>query len=61
MSFLTWMTQYNKAFVGIIMILVYLINQKYGIELPVDDNTAVAILGMLISAVTYFVPNTKVE
>lgn len=61
MSFSDWVQQYNKAFVGIIMVAVYLVNKKYGIELPIDDETALAILGMIISAVTYAVPNKKIE
>ena len=58
MKFINWLTQYNKAFVAIIMVLVYLVNKKYGIELPVDDQTATIILGMIISALTYAVPNS---
>lgn len=58
MKFINWLTQYNKAFVAIIMIAVYLVNKKYGIELPVDDQTATIILGMIISALTYAIPNS---
>lgn len=61
MKFINWLTQYNKAFVAIIMVLVYLLNKKYGIELPVDDQTATVILGMLISALTYVIPNSHPE
>lgn len=57
MKFLDWFQQYNKAWVGIAMVGIYLINKKYGIELPIDEDTTVAILGMLVSAVTYAVPN----
>lgn len=58
MKFINWLTQYNKAFVAIIMVLVYLINKKYGVELPIDDQTATIVLGMIISALTYIVPNS---
>lgn len=56
-KFLDWFQQYNKAWVGIITIAIYLVNKKYGIEIPLDDDTTIAILGMLVSAVTYAVPN----
>jgi len=58
MKFINWLTQYNKAFVAIIMVLVYLVNKKYGVELPIDDQTATIILGMIISALTYVIPNS---
>ena len=57
MTFSEWFQQYNKAWVGIFMVILYLMNKHYGIELPIDEDTAVSILGMLISAVTYYVPN----
>lgn len=56
-KFLDWFQQYNKAWVGIITIGLYIINKKYGWEIPLDDDTTIAILGMLVSAVTYAVPN----
>jgi hypothetical protein len=61
-KFTDWFQQYNKAWVGLITIGVYLINKHYGWELPIDDDTTLAILGMLVSAITYAVPNKpKVE
>lgn len=56
-----WLAQYNKAFVSILMVLVYLVNREYGIELPVTDETATAILGMVISVITYLVPNKQLK
>lgn len=60
MTFMGWFQQYNKAWVGIIMIVIYLVNKHYGWELPMDDDTAIALLGALVSAITYAVPNKKV-
>lgn len=57
MKFLDWFQQYNKAWVAIVMVGLYLINKKYGIDIPLDEDSTVAILGMLVSAVTYAVPN----
>jgi TRAP-type C4-dicarboxylate transport system permease large subunit len=54
-----WLQQYNKAFVGIVMVVIYLINLHYGIELPLDESTMTVILGALISLITYLVPNKK--
>lgn len=59
MSFMDWFQQYNKAWVGIVMVMLYLLNKSYGIDLPLDEDTTISILGMLISAVTYFVPNKQ--
>lgn len=56
-KFLNWAQQYNKAWVGIAMVAIYLVNKHYGIDLPLDEDTTIAILGMLVSAVTYTVPN----
>lgn len=60
MKFLNWAQQYNKAWVGIFMVSVYLVNKHYGIELPIDEDTAISLLGMLVSAVTFAVPNKKI-
>jgi len=56
-----WLAQYNKAFVSIIMVGVYLLNREYGINLPITDETAMTILGMLISVLTYLIPNKKIK
>lgn len=56
-GFLNWFQQYNKAWVGLITIAVYLVNKKYGWDIPLDDDTTIALLGALVSALTYMVPN----
>lgn len=61
MKFINWLQQYNKAFVAIVMVMIYLVNKHYGWELPIDESSTIAILGMLISGVTYLVPNKQVE
>lgn len=61
MTFSEWFQQYNKAWVGIAMIVLYLVNKNYGIDIPLDEDTTISILGMLISAVTYLVPNRQVK
>lgn len=59
MKFIDWFQQYNKAWVGIIMMTLYLVNKHYGWDIPLDEDTSIAILSMLISAVTYAVPNRQ--
>ena len=57
MKFLDWMQKYNKAWVGIVTVAIYLINKKYGWDIPWDDNATIALLGAIVSGITYAVPN----
>lgn len=59
--FFLWLSQFNKAFVSLTMFVIYYINTKYGIELPIDETTVILVWGTLASLVTFYVPNTKPE
>jgi len=52
---------YNKALVPIVMCSLYLINRKYGIDLPLSEDNVAIILAAVTSAVTYQVRNHPVE
>lgn len=52
---------YNKALVPVFMCAIYLINRKYGIELPLSEDNVTIIVAAVTSAVTYQVRNHPVE
>lgn len=52
---------YNKALVPIVMCTLYLINRKYGVDLPLSEDNVAIILAAVTSAVTYQVRNHQVE
>ena len=52
---------YNKALVPIVMCTLYLINRKYGVDLPLSEDNVAIILAAVTSAVTYQVRNHPVE
>jgi len=61
MRFLRWIGQYNKALVAFTMAIIYFFNARYGIELPIDEES-VTIFWLTISGIlTYLVPNVKKE
>ena len=61
MKFLNWIAQYNKALVPVTMAVVYYLNTKYGIDIPIKESDA-AIIWMTISGfITWVVPNKKLK
>lgn len=52
---------YNKALVPIVMCTLYLVNRKYGVDLPLSEDNVAIILAAVTSAVTYQVRNHLVE
>lgn len=61
MKFLRWLTQYNKALVALTMAVVYFLNSKYGIVIPLDETTANTLWLTISAFITFLVPNTKGE
>lgn len=61
MKIISWLAQYNKALVPLIMAGVYFLNATYGWELPVDEASVVTTLGLLTTILVWAVPNKKVE
>lgn len=59
--FFLWLSQYNKALVPLTMAIVYWVNAKYGVELPIDETSVMILWGTIGSLVTFAVPNTKPE
>lgn len=53
-------TAYNKAIVAVLAPLVILVNQKWGLALPVDEVTLSALVATITGALVYLVPNRKV-
>jgi len=54
-----WIAERYKAFVPLIMVGIYLINQHYGWELPLTNDDVVALLGVIISIGVHAVPNKR--
>jgi len=52
---------YNKALVPIVMCTLYLVNRKYGVDLPLSEDNVAIILTAVTSAATYQVRNHPVE
>lgn len=53
------LTPLDKAIVAVLVPLVILANQKYGLTLPVDEATLGAIVAALTGLAVYFTPNKK--
>ncbi|PSH64648.1 hypothetical protein CU103_12245 [Phyllobacterium sophorae] len=54
------MTKYNKAFVPLVMGVIYLINAKYGVQLPIGETEAAVVVTLVTSFLTWLIPNKKV-
>lgn len=55
-----WLAHYNKAFVPVVMVGVYLINKNYGVALPINSTEVEMIIYALLTAAGVFaVPNGK--
>jgi TRAP-type C4-dicarboxylate transport system permease large subunit len=52
-------TAYNKAIVAVLVPLVILANQKWGLALPVDEATLGALVAAITGAFVYFIPNKE--
>lgn len=52
-------SRYNKAIVPLVMGLLYFLNTYFGIQLPVDEQTANTIFIFVTSFFTYLVPNAN--
>lgn len=57
MKLLLWLVQYNKAFAAFTVAIIAYFNTKYGIEIPLDDETVSIIWATLGGFVTWIVPN----
>jgi len=51
------MMYYNKALVAVAMAFLYYLNQNYGVELPVSEDQANLLVGMITALLVYMVPN----
>lgn len=51
------MTKYNKAYVPIVLGLLFFLNQKFGINIPLDETGITAIATVVTSLFVYLVPN----
>ena len=61
MQFIKWLTQYNKFLVALTMAMIFFLQDRSGVQLPIDQDT-VASFWMFISAIlTFLVPNAKPE
>jgi len=61
MKFLNWIAQYNKALVPVTMAVVYYLNTKYGIDIPIKESDAVVIWMTISGIITWAVPNKKLK
>lgn len=61
MKFLNWIAQYNKALVPVTMAVVYYLNTKYGIDIPIKESDAVIIWMTISGFITWAVPNKKLK
>jgi hypothetical protein len=61
MQILLWLLQYNKAFAAFTMTIVYFLNAKYGIEIPLDETSAGIIWSVVAGFITWLVPNIVPE
>lgn len=60
MTFTQWITQYNKAFVPVIMIALYFINKKFGWDIPLSEDDVMLLFAAITALGVHQVPNTKV-
>lgn len=51
------MSKYNKAFVPLLMGIIYLLNSKFGIDIPLSEAQASILVAMVTSATVWAVPN----
>lgn len=51
------MTKYNKAFVPILMGIIYLLNEKYGVSIPLSETEATMLVTLVTSTIVWLVPN----
>lgn len=58
---MSWLMKYNKAFVPLVMTIIYFLNAYYGIEIPLDETSLMIIFGVITSFLTWLVPNKKEE
>lgn len=58
---LLFLSRYNKALVPLTMALVYFLNTKYGVKIPLDEQTANTIWMTVGAFITFLVPNGKGE
>lgn len=59
MKVINWVTQYNKALVPLVMTLVYFLNTRYGIEIPLKESDVVIAIGIITGFITWAVPNKE--
>lgn len=57
MKLLLWLIQYNKAFAAFTVAIIAYINTKYGIEIPLDDETVSILWATIGGFITWLVPN----
>ncbi len=53
------LTQYDKAIAAVLVAVFMWANQRFGLALPVDADTLSLLVGAVVTAVVYFVPNKK--
>ena len=51
------MLYYNKAVVAVAMAVIFYLNKNYGIELPVTEDQAQILVGLLTAFLVWAVPN----
>ena len=57
MKFLANLGRYNKALVPLTMAVVYFLNSRYGVEIPLDEATANTIWMTVGAFLTFLIPN----
>lgn len=53
------LTPFDKAIVAVLIPLILLANQKWGLTLPVDETTIGALVAGITGLAVYFTPNKK--
>ena len=51
------LTNIDKAIVALLIPLLTWLNQKYGLKVPVDDQTLLVLVGVVTSIIVHQVPN----
>lgn len=59
MFILLWLAQYNKALVAFTMSLIYFFNARYGVEIPLDEETVGILWAAISGFATWLIPNIK--
>lgn len=57
MKIFLWIAQYNKAFAAFTVAIIAFINTKYGIEIPLDDETVSILWATIGGLTTWLIPN----